>query len=178
MIQNFLDALVSGMFKTSRDGRKLFYPRGIWGRGYVIPSENDYQRVARQLRMYIIAAFVLAAVLGGVGYLAIIIGGALFAIFYFVVLVRNLVRGLEPSDERLSLLQAYTSQALAFNTAWLWWIGIGSLVLLAVGIAMLFVEPVDWLTAVGLIALSIISSAFGAGMIFVRRRARNPQTPR
>ena len=41
----YFDALMSSWFKTLPDGRKLFYPRGAWGRGYIIASEPDYKRL-------------------------------------------------------------------------------------------------------------------------------------
>ena len=99
MGKNFLDTHLSTYFKTSKDGRRLFYP-GLSRRGYVIPSENDYQRVVQQLKKYIIASIVLVIVFGAVGgFLGLIIGstvgcisrhvhggGVLYLIFYKLVL--------------------------------------------------------------------------------------------
>ena len=37
--------------KPHRTG-KLYFPWLYWGRGYIIPSEPDYERLQRQLRTY------------------------------------------------------------------------------------------------------------------------------
>jgi hypothetical protein len=34
----YFDALTSNAFKTAPDGRKLFFPWGVLGRGYVLAS--------------------------------------------------------------------------------------------------------------------------------------------
>jgi hypothetical protein len=34
----YFDVLTVGCFKTAQDERKLFFPWGILGRGYIIPS--------------------------------------------------------------------------------------------------------------------------------------------
>jgi hypothetical protein len=36
----FFNALTSSGFKTGQDGRKLFFPWGVLGRGYIIDSER------------------------------------------------------------------------------------------------------------------------------------------
>ena len=48
----YFDALISGYFKTARDGRKLFYPWGAMGRGYAIASDRDYERLRRRIKIY------------------------------------------------------------------------------------------------------------------------------
>lgn len=188
MEKNYLDTLVSGYFKTSKDGRSLVYP-GLSRRGYVIPSENDYQRLVRQLKNYIIAAFVLAIGFGAVGgflgmiisstmgvYLGMIIGeivgGFLYLIFYKLVLLPKLVRGLEPSDERMSVQERFTSQVLTISPVWLWLWEITALFLLAIGIAMLFTEPVDWFTALFLIAMAVLGAGYATYAFVVQRQAR------
>ena len=37
--RGYFNALTSGYFKTGADGRKLFFPWGIFGSGYAIPSD-------------------------------------------------------------------------------------------------------------------------------------------
>ena len=45
----YFDALTSSYFKTAADGRKLFFPWGVLGRGYLFDSDRDYERLRRQL---------------------------------------------------------------------------------------------------------------------------------
>jgi hypothetical protein len=55
----YLDSLTNGYFKTARDGRKLFLPWGMFGRCYVIASEEDYERLKLQIKVYAIAMLLL-----------------------------------------------------------------------------------------------------------------------
>jgi hypothetical protein len=55
----YFDALTSGYFKTAPDGRKLFFPWGVLGRGYTINSEPDYERLRRQVKAYTVVSLVL-----------------------------------------------------------------------------------------------------------------------
>ena len=196
MKENYLDTLVSSYFKASKEGGRLFYP-GLSRRGYIIPSEDDYQRVARQLKKYIIASFVLAIVVGAVGgflgsiidsavgsYLGMIVGsvlgGVLYGIFYKFVLAPSLVRGMEPSDERMSMSsvrERFTSQALTISPVWLWLWEVTALFVFAIGIATLFAEPVDWFSAFFLIAIAVLMVAYATYSLVVRRRANHPKLP-
>jgi hypothetical protein len=55
----YFDALTSGYCKTAPDGRKLFFPRGVLGRAYAIDSQQDYERLRRQVKTYTIVSLVL-----------------------------------------------------------------------------------------------------------------------
>ena len=52
----YFDALTSSAFKTADDGGKLFFPWGTLGRGYVLGSDEDYLRLRRQIKIFMIAA--------------------------------------------------------------------------------------------------------------------------
>jgi hypothetical protein len=49
------DAVASSWFKAAPDGRKLFFPWGAWGRGYIVASEHDYLRLQRQFKVYTVS---------------------------------------------------------------------------------------------------------------------------
>ena len=53
----YFEALASSSFKTAADGSRLFFPSGRRGRGYVIASERDYQRLRRQIKTYLVSLF-------------------------------------------------------------------------------------------------------------------------
>ena len=55
----YFDGLTSGSFKTAEDGRKLFFPWGVLGRGYVLASEQDDARLRRQLKVYMMVSLAL-----------------------------------------------------------------------------------------------------------------------
>jgi hypothetical protein len=178
-IQNYLDAVFSSFFKTAQDGRRLFYPRGVWGGGYAIASEQAYKRVVRQLIVFwgvVLVLMMIGAVLQG--YLGLFISGAFFIVFYYIVLAPYLVRGLQPSDERLSLQESYTSQALVHSSARLWSWEITALALVGIGIAMLVVDTGNWLIALALIVIFGLCAAGVMWMLVLRRRASYQEAPR
>ena|SRR5271165_4059187 len=163
----YLDALTSSYFKTAQDGRKLFFPWGVLGRGYAIASEQDYKRLQRQVKVYTVISLVLiigAVVLGSQRFLwPLLIGVVLF----YIVWTRYLLRGLQPSDERLSL----QDRAAALSTVSLWLLEIGTLACVGFGIIILVVDPGNWLLALPLIAFFGLFAAFYMRLLFLRRRA-------
>jgi len=54
-----LDNLVDGCFKTCRNGRKLFFPWGWLGRGYIIFSDEDFERLYRGMWVWMKVIFPL-----------------------------------------------------------------------------------------------------------------------
>ena len=48
----YFDALASSSFKIAQDGRRLFFPWGIFGSGYVIGPEEAFVRLRQQVKIY------------------------------------------------------------------------------------------------------------------------------
>ena len=55
----YFDALTSGAFKTTPEGRRLFFPWGAMGRGYEIGPEQDYETLRRRIKLWTIVGLVL-----------------------------------------------------------------------------------------------------------------------
>jgi drug/metabolite transporter (DMT)-like permease len=108
----FFDALASSVFKTASDGSRLFSPLGHLGRGYVIASERDYQRLRRQMKIYFIILFVLIIGAGfllnyflGVGNTYVAFAQTVIALSMggsYGVWAWSLCRRLQPSNDTLS----------------------------------------------------------------------------
>ena len=166
----YFDALTSSYFKTEPDGRRLFFPWGVLGRGYVLASERDYERLRGQLKAYTIVTLILtigaAALHSYVG--AIIVGVALIA--FYLVWAQFLLRGLPQSDERLSLEESMTSQGLAHNAAMLWLLEILSLVFVAAGLFILSADPDNWLMGLFTIVFFGLCALALARMLLLRSR--------
>jgi hypothetical protein len=116
----YFDALTSSYFKITQDGRKLFFPWGIFGRGYVIASQ-DYKQLQHQVKIYTIVSPVLIIVAAALFQrlnVAVAIG-VLLTMFY-IVWAQYLTRDLQISNERLSLQDSMTSQARTHSTVGLW----------------------------------------------------------
>jgi hypothetical protein len=41
--------LATGFFKTKDDGSRVFFPWGFWGRGYIITSDKEFERLHEQM---------------------------------------------------------------------------------------------------------------------------------
>ena len=162
----------SGYFKTAQDGRKLFFPWGGPGRGYVIASERDYKRLQRQVKVCTGVSLVL--IIGAVafqGFLAALAIGALLIIYYMVWMRFFLLRGLQPSDETQSLQDSISSQARAHSASSLWLLEIVSLAFVGGGIFILLVDPGKWLIALASIGFFGLCAAVTAYKLVLRRRA-------
>jgi hypothetical protein len=166
----YFDGLTSGSFKTTQDGRRLFFPWGMLGSGYSIASEQDYQRLRQQVKGYMIVALVLLIATNSFkGYVATVIVAALLTSLY-LAWMWHLLRRLKASGERLSLQESMTSQANAYGAIVLWLLEIATLALVVGGIFMFVVDPSQWLVALGVTIFFGFCAAMFARMLVLRRR--------
>jgi MFS superfamily sulfate permease-like transporter len=145
---------------------------GVLGRGYVIGSEQAYERLQRKLKAYTVVSLVLIIATAALQqYFATLIVAALLIAFY-LVWTRYLLRGLQPSDESLSLQDSMTFQARVHNLVVLWLLEIGALAFVAGGIFILVIDPGNWLIALASIVFFGICAGVFMGMLVLRRRAQ------
>ena len=58
----YFDAIASASFKQDADGRHIYFPLGNFGRGYLIPSEQEYQRRRKAIvRFYVFWFFAICS---------------------------------------------------------------------------------------------------------------------
>jgi Ca2+/Na+ antiporter len=167
----YFDALTSANFKTAPDGSRLFFPWGILGRGYTIPTDEDCRRLQRQVKGYMVVSLVLmlaSAELVGDPFAFVV---AVSFMGFYLVWMRYALRRLKKSDERLSLQESMAAQARALNVVILWLLEIFSVAFVAGGILMLVVDPGKRLLALASIFLSGLAAAKVARMLVLRRRA-------
>jgi hypothetical protein len=167
----YFNALTSTSFMITEDGRKLFFPWGAMGRGYVIPSDEQYRRLHRQITIYQLVALVAIVVAASVQQFigGLVIGTLLFALY--AAWVRHLVRGLPPSAEQLTRQESMITQARMHGAVGLWLMEICALAFVAAGVAMFILEPDKRLVALASTAFFGLCAVVGARMIVLRRRA-------
>ena len=166
----YFEGLTSGSFKTTEDGRRLFFPWGVLGSGYVIASEPDYQRLRRQVKTYMVVT--LAAVIASGmydPYRAPLAAAAALVCFYLAWMWSALPR-MERSDEKLSLRESMTTQARAHGPVVLWLLEIASIVFVMSGIAIFVFDPGSRLTALFCTAFFGLCAAKIARLIVLRNR--------
>ena len=164
----YFDALTSSYFKTAADGRKLFFPWGVLGRGYVLGLDRDYERLRRQLKTYIVLALVV--IIGSVAlqipFAAIVTTGLLIVPYFVWVSYR--LRSLQPSDERLSWRESLTSQAVTHGPVVLWSLEIVSLCFVGIGAFIFVFDPGNWLIEIGSMLFFGLCAAVSAFMLVLR----------
>lgn len=157
---------MSAVFKTGRDGRKLFFPWGPRSTSFVIPTEERYWRLRLQVAAYSIVSLLL------------IVGAAIWLPFYVTLGVAiatgmiysawtpYLVRGLELSAERISQREALAAQPVVM----LWLVELAALTFVAAGVMILIVNPGKWMVALAAIVPFGACAVMVARALLLRRR--------
>ena len=168
-VRRYSDLLTTGYIKTGADGRKTFYPWGIFGKGYAFPSDAAYERLNDLLKIFTVITLAIimpVAVPGNYGAAAALLG---LSLVFYAIWISFEVRKLQRSDEKMNYVEGYTNVARLMPGWLLWVFEILSLLLLAGGIVMLVTEPSRWLAALGVILFFGLCAAVYAIML-VRRR--------
>ena len=108
------DIVSRNFFKTGPDGRQVFFPLVIIGRGYTFGSAEDYRRLRRQVNAFILVELAAIIILSIVRYsvaspavayywTSAFFGVLLFFLVLYLLWMRSWQGRLQPSDERLSL---------------------------------------------------------------------------
>lgn len=158
----YFDALTSSAFKTTPDGRKLFFPWGALGRGYEIGPEQDYETLRRRIKLWTIVGLALILVTSQLlGFLAsFIVTAAMLALY--LGWMQFLLRSLRPSDERLTIWESMTTQARAQSPLLLWTCLIASIAFVVGSLFILIVTPDKWPVAIaGIVFFGVGAAVFG-----------------
>ena len=129
--RRYTDLLTTGCIKTGADGRKIFYPWGMLGNGYIIPSNDEYERLNDLLKVYMVVAllFILPSAVPGSDLAATIVA-ALALVFYWVWM-RFELPGLQRTEEKLTYREGITNLARLLPGWLLWWKRSSALVFVA-----------------------------------------------
>ncbi len=167
----YFDALTSSSFKTTEDGQQLFFPWGILGRGYNIPSEQEFERLRRQIKAYMVVS--LPLIIAVITWKGILGGVVLFPILTvpYVFWAQFQCRRLRRTDEKLTLSESVAGQAREHSTVVLWLMEVGALTFVAGGVAILLLDPSNWLIALLPITFFGLCALAFARMLVIKRRA-------
>lgn len=161
-------------FKRGADGRVIYFPWGLFGRGYVLESDEQYAMLRKRTILWMLVyGFLATGAWVGFGPAVGLAAAALMCAVSVVGLSR-FTRRLEPSDERVSILESWRNQAESSRAATLWILEIVGVLFIvaAVGILRGAEDWQGWLTgAAALVFFGVGTGAF-AYMIIVKRRSR------
>ena len=170
----YFDGLAAASFKRDREGRPLFFPWGVLGRGYELPDEGEHQRVRKVLIRICQAALLLAVLLPITTRLWVPAALALPFLGLYFVWVRRTTRGLRPSPERLTFGEAHENQARHMSRWLLWVLLASSGLFVAAGVFLMVADPRARLASLpGILFFGFCS------FVFVRMlRAKRSAAPR
>ena len=159
----YFEGLSSSSFKKDADGRTVFYPIGILGRGRLLPDLATEERIrAFLIRYYMVSLSLIIVVVASVhwGW-----GAALIPVLWlwFHLGTKLLVAGLPSSTSRLTLKESYANSANAHGKGMLWSLLVCS-GLFVLGGVLILAQSQD--TADALIGLSSIAFFGACGCAF------------
>ena len=142
-----LDILAKGSFQTTADGMRIFFPNGFASKGYLIDSEELYQRLFAQQKRWAIGIMLLISVLMA----AHLDWKTILPAFIAVNLlkqaaVRRITRNMQVSDVRFSVW-SFVGDHLrlpAMSRTMLYLLAVLGTLACLIGIADTFVTPELW----------------------------------
>ena len=161
-------------FKRAADGRMIYFPWGLFGRGYVLESDEQYAKLRRRMILWLVV-YVFLATSAWAGYgPAVGMAVASFMVAAAAVWLLRYTRRLEPSDERVSILESWRHQAESSRITTLWILEIAGLLLVLAAVKILVVAQDwrGWLTGGGALVFFGFCTAASTYMIIVKRRIR------
>jgi amino acid transporter len=187
----YFDALTSAAFKTNAAGQKLFYPYGHLGRGYLIPSETQYERLRRSYKkiwiltlILVVSTVLVTSILSSTSEASIlalvfVLITFLFIAFLFAFIIGYIVwarvqcRGLQRSTEKLKYTEALSNETHHLSPKLLWLLEVVSILLVLYGVFLLIEDPSQWLFSVILIAFFATIAVIYAKMIRTKREIQD-----
>jgi small-conductance mechanosensitive channel len=167
----YFDALTSASFKTAADGRKLFYPYGIIGRGYVLTSDAEYEKLRGSYKTIVVIGFVIIICSAFLFSIPLLMIPLVFGfIIGYILWARVHCRNLERANEKLGYGEALKNETVHLSLGLLWFFEVLSILLILWGVIILIADPSQWLLAVGLIVLFTVIAIVYGRMIRAKKR--------
>ncbi len=135
----YFDGLASGIIKKDKDNNPVYYPWGVLGKGYVLPSIKRETQIKNMVilfyQIFFGVFFVHLFLLKSMPIFALLV---VALVIWFLVKSHQLTKDCPKSGEKLTLKEGYTNSAKAHNKTVLW-ILLGISILFTLGaIALLF----------------------------------------
>jgi hypothetical protein len=135
----YFDGLASAIIKKDKDGKAVYYPWGVMGKGYILPTaekETEIKNLVILMYQIFFGIFFLQFVIIKSMIIFILLMIALLA--WFLIKSNQITKDCPISDEKLTLKEGYTNSAKAHNKTILWILFGVSVLFTLIGFAMLF----------------------------------------
>ena len=135
----YFDGLASGIIKKDKDNNPVYYPWGVLGKGYVLPSAERETEIKNMVilfyQLFFGVFFVHLFLLKNALIFALLV---LALVIWFLVKSKQLTKDCPKSGEKLTLKEGYTNSAKAHNKTVLWILLVVAFIATLGGIALLF----------------------------------------
>ena len=165
----YFDGLTDSSFKTDSEGRIIFYPRGILGKGYIIPTERKKNDLRNLLKKYYMVS--LPVIIGSglaVGWLFSLILIPIL-ILCFLLVVKKYTKDLEITENKLKLKESFQNSANSHNIGTLWFMFTCSLLFLVASIFILLSKPEGLFVGILVFLFFSVSAIVILQMIIARK---------
>jgi len=116
----YFNALASGIIKKDKQNRSVYYPWGVLGKGYVIPTEEKESEIKTLVIRFYQIMFALIIFHAFTKQLWFSLPLFLASAVWFLYGSYRFTSGLELSQEKLTLKEAYTNSGKQHNLVVLW----------------------------------------------------------
>jgi hypothetical protein len=167
----YFDGLASSSFKATEDGQMFFFPWGTFGSGYVVASVAAFDRLRQYVKVYVTVSLLLT--IAGVLWNGLLGGivASLVLVTPYVLWARFECRHLVRTNERLSLQESVTAQARAYSTLSLSILTLIGSMFVAVGMAIIVLDPESWLLASGVIVFFGLATANSIRLLVLKHKS-------
>jgi len=169
---SYFDALTTGSFKITKDGQRFFFPWGTLGRGYLIPTEEEFNRLRGHVKAYLAVTFPLIIAINW-GSSPAAVAAIPILIVPYAIWAKVQCRRLKETREKLTFSEGIAAQAHYYSKAALWLLEILALTLVAAGVLIVIMDTRNWLVGAGSVLFFGLCAFVFAWMITAKRRERH-----
>lgn len=169
----YFEGITANYFKTDEEGRTVFYPYGILGRGFIVPEERKTD-VRRIVTTYTLTSLPIAIAATALLKWWLVLSAVLpVYLLAFSLHLTKLTSTFEKSSHKLTVPAVFESAFSSINSCnllTLWLIEIGSVLFLLTGIYLIITSPQDWYK--GALPIAFFGFMVFAGMKMAKARKR------
>ena len=170
----YLDSLVNQLFKKSESGEPLFYPWGIFGKGYVVSSASQHSHIRSTLKVYYVVMFLAMGI--SIYFLDYLYTGVcvIFGIGGYLVWSDKVTRRLKVSAERLGFSESVVQGLPGYSTWGLVFMSLVSFMFVVTGGFIFYTDPSEWVMSSICIVFFGLATVIFVFMTITKLKSKRP----
>ena len=144
MFPGYFKAISNMPFKKGTDGNTLFYPFGIFGKGYILPNEKIERKIRKSFMVFNIISLLIAIPVfrSNLSIEWVLLFFALSFTWFYIKIYRP-ISSCSESSERLTFKETLTTYIAALNPFLIGFIHIGSWGFVLMALYIIIVQPIS-----------------------------------